>query len=377
MRGVSMRLLPAHSRRRRVAALALPALLLMAPWPAHARQARAAAGPVVCAIDPADGEQAIAAAIAACPDGTTVRFPPRRTYRQTGSIVVHGRTGLTIDGNRSTFVRAVPDVAGQREPNWVLEEGRRVALQRMTVVGAFKDPGPRRIIPGNQHNHGVAVRGGTGIRVRDLRIRDVFGDLVTVEPPGHDALAPPPRDVRIQRLDGRRAARQCVAVTGAIGFWLQDSRLANCFQLGVDIEQDVPGEPLRDIHVVRTSIGGFHLSAIGVAGSAVGAPRRGDIDRVDIRANTVRTPSDTCWPAVTTERGPVSRVVTAGNTLRTLGDGVRYAAGTSGAITGNRVINRAGPVLCGSLTALTRPVRAAATGAVTLVGNVGLGYRRR
>ena len=55
----------------------------------------------VCQLPPTDGEAAVTAAIARCPDGTTVRFPRDAVYHQSAAIKVERRADLTIDGNGS------------------------------------------------------------------------------------------------------------------------------------------------------------------------------------------------------------------------------------------------------------------------------------
>ena len=305
----------------------------------------------VCNVDPADGEVAIAAAIRACPDDSRVIFPADRTYHQGDRIRVERRRDLLIDGNGSTFVKTSPHGGERGRPNWELLENTNVTLQNMTIRGALQ-PGPRGITPGNQFDHGVAVYGGSGVTVRDVTVRDVFGDFVTTVPSGFvrggGALGGEvPRNVAIQRVDGQGAARMCIALTAGIGVRVEDSTLSDCRYAGIDLETDVPGEPLRDVKVLRNTISGYYLFAIGIAGPAGSQPRPGDIDAIEIRDNVAATPSDTCWAAVNAERGPISDLVVAANRLRTLNNGVRLEGVVSGSVTGNAVEITGNPNLCG------------------------------
>jgi hypothetical protein len=287
----------------------------------------------ICKIDPGDGQDAISATIAACPDGTTVRFPPRRTYHQTDKIAVKRRSGLVIDGNGSTFVKTNP-AEGVGRPNWELLENTNVTLKNMTIEGSLA-PARRGITPGNQYDHGVSILGGDGTTVRDATVRDVFGDFVTTAPSGfaHGTGAlggQVPRDVTIQRLKGRSAARMCVGLAAGIAITVKDSVLSDCRYAGIDMETDVPGEPLRDIQILRNRFAGYYLFAIGVAGPVQEPPKPGDIDGIEIRDNVTTTTSDTCWAAVFAARGPIANLVIADNRLKSPTNAIRLSGVVSG-----------------------------------------------
>ena len=329
-----------------------------------------------CAIDPPDGQAAIAAAIGRCPNGATVSFPAGRTYHQTDAISIERRSGLTIDGNGSTFVKTNPGVDSVGRPQWRILEGDNVTLEDMSIEGSLP-PGPRGITPGNQYDHGVYILGGTGHTVRDVTVRHVFGDFVTVAPSGlylfHDATKGLlSRDVLVQRVTGTSAARMCIALTGGIGIRVEDSVLADCRYAGIDLETDAVGEKLQDVHILRNQISGYYLFAIGVAGPAYAPPNPGDIDNIEIRGNTTLTASDTCWEAIHAERGPFSNLVVAENPmLKSLGDGIELYDVTSGSVSGNTMQLTASPLLCNTPSI---PVRLHASPNVTVAGNTASGY---
>jgi hypothetical protein len=337
--------------------------------------------PNACRIDPPDNEAGIAAAIGACPDGSTVVFPPNATYHQAGTIVVERRRDLVIDGNGSTFVKTSGNDPAQTRPNWELLEGRNVTVRNMAVRGAFTNPpSPRNptLVPGpNQYDAGVLIYGGNGITVSDVSVSNVFGDFVTTAPSGFvrggGALGGEvPTNVRIARLNGQHAARQCVAPTAAVGFWLVDSSLSDCQQTGVDVEMDVPGEPLHDVHIVGNTISGYYFSAITVPMPG----QAGDVDGVEIRSNTLLTPPDTCYAPVliveSANGASVANVVVASNQIQSLNNGVTYRDVASGAITGNRIEKTVGDFICGPPR--PQPVVVVNSPAVPVTGNTAVGY---
>lgn len=329
-----------------------------------------------CAIDPPDGHVAIAAAIQRCPNGSTVSFPPGRAYHQTDAISIESRSRLTIDGNGSTFIKTNLGVDSVSRPQWRILEGDNVTIEDMSIEGSLP-AGPRGITPGNQYDHGVYILGGTGHTVRDMSIRNVFGDFVTVAPSGlhlfHDATKGQlPRDVLIQRVSGTSAARMCIALTGGIGIRVEDSALSDCRYAGIDLETDAVGEKLQDVHILRNQISGFYLFAIGVVGPVYAAPNPGDIDRIEIRGNTTLTASDTCWEAIHADRGPISNLVIADNPLlKSQGDGIELTGVTSGSVTGNALQLTAGPTWC---NAPSIPVRLIDAPNVLVSANTGSGY---
>lgn len=341
----------------------------------------AAPAPGTCNVDPADGQDAIAAAIRGCADGSTVRFPTARTYHQSGPIAVVGRSNLVIDGNGSTFISSAPNDPWasiyQARPNWQVVEGTKVTLQNMTVRGNLV-AGPRGILAGNQYNSGIVVYGGNGIYVTDVSVASVFGEFVVANPSGFyrggGALdGQVPTNVYITRLKGQGAARQCVSATAAQGFWLQDSSLSDCYQNGVDLEPDVAGERVRDVHILRNTISGYYFSAI----TAPTAYQTGDVDGVEIRANTTTSTSDTCYPAVLIggvqgNANLLYNVVVAENTLRTLYEGIKDTSVGSGSVTGNNITITVAPSYCGPPVA--SPVRLVNSPNVVVQSNATTGY---
>ena len=347
-----------------------------------AEEAEPAASPPrpMCDIGPADGQEAITAAIQACPDGSTVRFPAGRTYLQTHAITVVGRRSLVIDGNGSTFVSSAPNVTTasiyDARPNWQIVEGRDVTLRNVTIRGNLP-AGPRGILPGNQYNAGIMVYGGDGVHVSDVSVFSVFGEFLVSSPSGffHGKGAldgEVPKNVQVDRLNGDGAARQCVAVTAAHGFHLRDSTLRNCYQNGVDVEHDVAGEPARDVHILRNSISGYRFAAITVPTAY--AP--GDVDGVEIRGNTT-SPSDTCFPSVLVggvqvNRNPLYNIVVVDNRLETLYEGVKATHVASGTVAGNQITLKAPPSLCGPPAPL--PVRLIESPGLAVEANRPVGY---
>lgn len=371
-----------HLGRRAAATRASAADLVGSVLEGAGRVTTAAASTTTtCPIDPGDGQDAIAAAIRRCPDGSTVVFPAGRTYHQSDKIAVVGRRDLVIDGNGSTFVSSAPNDGSatiyQARPNWQVVEGTNVVVKNMTIRGNLPT-GPRGILAGNQYNAGVMIYGGNGVSVTDVSVFSVFGEFVVSNPSGFyyggGALdGQIPANVHITRLRGEHAARQCVSATAAQGFWLEDSTLADCYQNGVDIEPDVAGERVRDVHVLNNTISGYYFSALTVPT----AYQSGDVDGVEIRGNRTTSPSDTCYAPVLIggvqgNAFTLANIVVAANTLKTLYDGVKETYVASGSVTGNDITITVSPSFCGPPLGVA--VRLVNSPNVVVRSNVARGY---
>ncbi len=379
-----------HTRRRKsatavavLAALAVVRVILALSQTDRPRDA-SPGGQATCDIRPADDETAITAAIAGCRDGSTVRFPPGEVYHQASEIKVERRVDITIDGNGSSFVSTAPN-SDQLNPNWILIDGVNVVLENMTVEGNFKMGGPRsfermqeQFPSGNHFNGGVMVYGGDGVTVRDVTIRDTFGDGAFAGPSGILAggagpNAGLPRNVRFQRLDITRTARQGVAFTGGVGLWLEDSKIADAWYLGVDLEIDVPGQLLQDVHILRNTFDGSFFGAVALPWPGDGRTVHG----IEIRGNRTLAPPDNCGPQISInahpdQTVPVSSIVTEQNDLLTLSRGIIYRSVTSGSIRENRIEKRPAPFACGDPE--EAPVIVPRSPDVVVEGNTAVNY---
>lgn len=237
---------------------------------------------------PVDAE--LSAFIAGVPDGTTINFPHARCYAQTGSIELKTRNGLTVDGHGTTFRSSAPNDNSKLAPQWLLNRSHDITLRNFTAVGNFHDPGPPSPTRGAvTSNAGVAVLGSTEVLLRDLKIRDVFGDGVILGNSAyHDYVAPAeyPKNVRLDHLSIDRAARHCVSTSQATGFWLEDSTLSDCYADGVDLEKDVVSDTLTDLHILNNRISNYF--AVGVV-APIGDPRENPVTTIEIKGNRFPT----------------------------------------------------------------------------------------
>ena len=302
---------------------------------------------VVCEVNPADGDEAITAAIASCPNGSTVRFPARATYHQDGTILVRDRVDLVIDGNGSTFVSSAPNTRRVALPNWRLFKARNVTVRNMTAVGNFYPSGPRSLqtvseqFDGCEFNAGFAVSGGDGVFLSGLKVRNVCGDgFGTYRTEFFDQTTPNemPRNVHMKRVEAETTARHCFAPTQVDGIWIEDSICRDAWYGGLDAESDNRLDPIKNIHVLRSTFEGYNH--FGLVVPVAGEP--GTTENIEIRANKFLTgPDKNCNQSIQIGAYPDSNpltfknVVTEGNEVVAMTRAITYDHVIGGAIRNN------------------------------------------
>ncbi len=327
-----------------------------APSPSVHRGAGRAQAGNVCSIDPRDGASAINAAIGACPNGSTVRFPPNRTYRQAETIWVKNRHDLVIDGNGSTFVSSAPNDNSRIVPNWYIMRSTRITMRNMTITGNFFDRGDPTPMRGSiTSNAGVGIAGGADIELSDIKIRDVFGDGVfTANAFYHDREDTTPAfvtNLRMTRLDISNAARHCVSPNQGTDIWLVDSLLDRCFLDAVDAEKDHLTDPLSGLHFIGNTFTNYFGGGIFVP---IGGPHGTPVRGVEIRENRFPTLpyASVCNPQVALGGYPgqfFENVEIHGNTMAAWRGPIVVQNVLSGHVSGNRASRdpRAGVNDCG------------------------------
>ncbi len=309
---------------------------------------------VICHIDPPDGEAAITAAIAGCADGSTVRFPPDRSYTQAGKIQVTDRRNLVIDGNGSTFTTTA---RGRNfngpHGNWVVLRGFNITLRNMTSKGSFTgyvghprslalispDPDFSEAAP----NYGLY--GVDTVHLIDVKGFYPWGDGVTTGPDEYvDGSTPDyTRNVFIKRMQVETTARHCWAPTSGTNIWIEDSSCTDAWYVGLDAEADNLIQPLQSHHYLRNTFSGFNTAGIFVPVAAADGSTRD----FEIRDNVFLTsPDNKCAASIHIGGYPDSNparfhnVVVTGNQIEHYGSAIVYDHVEGGSISGN-ILTRA------------------------------------
>jgi hypothetical protein len=147
----------------------------------------------------------IAVALAALAIALAVPADARAT------LTIEGKSDFVLDGHARTISQGFS--SAPNDPIIRVVGGRNVTIKNLTLVGPNR--GVDYVHP-IEWQHGIEVLGTQGVRIVNVRIRDVFGDGITLclnQPPGGDVcLGEPTRGVQIRDVDIANVGRQGIAV---------------------------------------------------------------------------------------------------------------------------------------------------------------------
>ncbi|MGI8558918.1 MAG: hypothetical protein ACR2ND_11540 [Solirubrobacteraceae bacterium] len=311
--------------------------------------------------------------LASVPADSAVVFSAGGCYAQASPIELSDRSRLVIDGRGARFVKTSDSVRGEgfsnAKPNLRITGGDHLTVQNVMISGTFSDA-PNSP---NQFDAGVAILGARGVLLKNLSVASVDGDLVTIGPDTRSAVplaaAPPAQDVTIEALRGVHAARQGVAFTSTIGARVSQSQIVDV-QNAIDLEPDVPGEPVRSIRIDDNQFGRINYAAIVAIPGA--SPAVGD---VSLSRNRMTALPKACYPAIaiggdSAAPSPLAKVgyVAYANSLLSRGDGILFNGVSAGSITANTIRTTVGRGHCSRV-----PIRSVGSN-VTVQGNVTSGF---
>lgn len=306
----------------------------------------------VCGIAPSDGEAAISAAIAGCPDGSTVRFPPKAEYTQGARIEVRDRRDLTIDGNGSTFFSTADGASTQAvNPVWLILRGHGITLKNMTAIGSFDVPGPRdltKLRPPRftEAAPGFGIYGSDDVKLLDVSAIRVWGDGVTTGPahyadPKHVGDTEFSRNIIIDRMSVQTTSRMCWAPTSGDNIVIKNSTCDDAWYGGLDAEADNFTQPLRGHKYLDNTFRGY--GNFGIFVPVAGDP--GYSSDIEIRGNRFLTgPDRECSPTIgvgaypDTNQRTFGNVTVVGNEIPFMSIGVSLDHVEGGAVRNNTLV---------------------------------------
>jgi glycosyltransferase involved in cell wall biosynthesis len=199
---------PAGTLPLAVALVAAAAVAAVVSPPARASAATATRVPA--AIDPTGSSDVTAALerfVDSVPDGSTIVFPHGARYRLDGTLELRDRRGLTLEGAGATLFAGTRGNAYRAHVR--LSDGGGWTIRDLTVEGAH--PRGAAFDPARQWQHGFDLRGVDGATLRNVTVRDVWGDDIYVGLSTTSARWS--QDVSIIDSQGLRSGRMAVAVT--------------------------------------------------------------------------------------------------------------------------------------------------------------------
>jgi len=184
-----------------------------------------------------DVTSALLSWISTVPNNSTLAFGSGKCYRLEGTVELRGRSGLTFEGNGSTFKSLNAMTTGSSTDDqramFRIIGSTSMAFKDMTLVGAYTHGGT--LDSTIQHAHGIDIR-GTSAEVANTNISNMAGDCVYYGL-GYD---------NVTRSSGSYHDSTCssvgrngLAVTAANNFTAQHNTVGNVGFDAFDVEPNV------------------------------------------------------------------------------------------------------------------------------------------
>jgi hypothetical protein len=208
--------------------------------------------------------------------GVTVTFRADARYRVEGVVLLVNARDLTIEGNGATLF-ARTDGAGAPPPRrgfrraWPrrrehvhIRGGRGVRLRDLTIEGANPEAGARRAayVPSLEGQAGIAIARSDGVLLDGVRVSDTYGDFVWVTGGA--------TGVTIRNSVLARSGRQGIAVVNGSHVLVEGNEIRDVARSVVDLEP-LGRARVDDVRVIDNAIGDYvnFLLAAGGAGPGV------------------------------------------------------------------------------------------------------------
>jgi hypothetical protein len=290
--------------------------------------------PDIAADCSTDVSRALNSWLRSVPDGSEVRFAERGCYRVDTSLLLQDRSDLVIEGNGSTFrAETLVPTPETNRAQWWLDNGSRIALRNMTLVGMNPKP---RFNENNEFDHNVFIRGTSDVTIDGVHGRKAYGDFIAIAH-GTDRETIP-SGIEIRNSSAETVGRMAISCVACDGVTVEDSVFNDVGYHVFDLEVEDDGWPTRGIRYTGNTIGRH-----GYAFFSVGTPYRtedNDVSDILIADNFVTQPGATegeCVPAISFlyNKVPVRGVVIEGNSLVSRTDAIVVTRASDVVIRGN------------------------------------------
>ena len=220
--------------------------------------------------------------LSSVPDDTIINFPANGRYRIEGTLVVSGKSSITINGNGATFFATTNGLApppppgcqgtGPCNPNrgrmqWDFESDVNLLVHDTNVIGSATNPG----VDGTykvayEAQHAYNIGSGTGITLDHVTAQNTWGDLVYIGGGGANV---PAADVTVENSTLDAASRQCFSVVDAEHVLIQNNTIAQhfgCTRSLFDFEANSTTSIIADVTIYNNLLGRSHFYTFNNAG---------------------------------------------------------------------------------------------------------------
>ena len=297
------------------------------------------------------------------PAGSSVLFPHNGCFHIQGTLWIHNQSGLSINGNGSTFSQTVSAPASTNQPIVYLTQDSDLSLTNLTVDGDYNGTNGGEYYEGD---YGFLLEADQGVTLKSVTANNIQGDFINLQAP--DSGDTP----------GDQSLNSDIVVT--------DSTFHNCGYHGVTIES-ADGATFSDDAFSDIALDAMDFEyddySTGFSGTT---PQYAAEDNIDITDDTW-TSVGAYWFASIQGQVPgvqEQNITLSGNTISDSSSALLYVVGTNQSattpayelsgltITNNKWLD--GPVTQDSAGSITTPYASSAAtisnaNDVTIMGN--------
>jgi hypothetical protein len=252
---------------------------------------------VPASIDATGGREVtneLTAFLRSVPDHRTIVFPAGGRYRVDGTLLLHNRNDLIIEGNGATVFSdntganapkpgsgPDDDLAGLRQywprhrAHWVLVGSNGIIMRNIVVRGAHPNAGAhdQSYVPSLEAQHGVDFARDTRNSVlENCRITDVYGDFVYN--------GPHVDNIMVRNCHFERSGRQGLTVTDGNNVTFQNNFVSQVGRTAFDLEPGTASGRVTNVKILNNRVGPAH-------GVFVGAKGAGDVSNISVVGNVL------------------------------------------------------------------------------------------
>jgi Right handed beta helix region len=217
-------------------------------------------------------------------NGTTAIFRSGATYRVEGTLLLSGKTNVTLDGNGCTIeAQTLAGTTGnpQTRKHMEFRSCINLAIKNFTINGMLPTgwgSAANSYDEDYEGQHGISVYGCTGVDVSYNTVDMVRGDLFYF---GRYA-GLPSTDIWMHNNTGSGCGRQGVSLTDCIDVLIEDNTIEETARSTFDLEPLSAGTVVQNVMIRDNAIGPGRLNFLAAGGTY-------ETSNITIRNNTLTT----------------------------------------------------------------------------------------
>lgn len=202
-------------------------------------------------------------------------------YRVDGTVRIEGVSGLRLNGRNATLKQVATTTAGTNRRHLYLLRATNVYIVDLNLRG--RNPDVTNWVSSREHEPGIWIDGGKRITLRDINVRDTYGDGVYIGFKAGDVA--PATEVTLDDIDVARAGRSGISITAGNYITISNSTVTDTAFHGINLEPDYASANIHHVTVRHSTVNRVQRSGVyhGYAFAANG--KVGNMTDITVREN--------------------------------------------------------------------------------------------